>query len=267
MPDSDNGKPTKLIGEPLVHFGLLAALLFVVGGVFGGSEDAIEVSRAEIEWRIVQLESERGSRLNAEERELVEEAYIEERVLVREALALGLSEDERIDDILVQKMLHVLSGDVIQPEDGELESFYRDNLEHYRRPARVSVDELVVEHDAPLPPALLSGGEPSDLTPGAVIAHRIMPGLAPADLALLFGNESAESVFGVEDRTWIQAYESVRGDHWFRVTERFAEETPALDDVRDVVRRDWIAAKEEERLAQRVAELRDRYTIVVEGDG
>ena len=103
-----------VVREPLFHFLLLAAALFVVGSLFTRSDDVIEVSREEIEWRILQVEAGRGTRLTDDERRLVEQQYIDERVLVREAQAMGLSADERIDDILVQKMLHVLSGDVIQ---------------------------------------------------------------------------------------------------------------------------------------------------------
>jgi len=99
-----------VVREPLFHFLLLAAALFVVGSLFTRSDDVIEVSREEIEWRILQVEAGRGTRLTDDERRLVEQQYIDERVLVREAQTMGLSADERIDDILVQKMLHVLSG-------------------------------------------------------------------------------------------------------------------------------------------------------------
>ena len=104
-----------VVREPLFYFVLLAAALFVLAALFGPGSDVIEVSREEIEWRILQVEAEQGKRLTDNERRVVEEEYLDERVLVREAQALGLEADERIDDILVQKMLHVLSGDVIQP--------------------------------------------------------------------------------------------------------------------------------------------------------
>ena len=106
--------------EPLTHFVLLAAGLFAVGALFRSGEDVIQVSSAELEWRVMQVEAQEATPLSADDRRLVEEAYIDERVLIREARALGLEADERIDDILVQKMLHILSGDVIQPTDNEL---------------------------------------------------------------------------------------------------------------------------------------------------
>ncbi|MEE2848034.1 MAG: hypothetical protein VX956_16340 [Gemmatimonadota bacterium] len=255
-----------VVREPLFHFLLLAAALFVVGSLFTRSDDVIEVSREEIEWRILQVEAGRGTRLTDDERRLVEQQYIDERVLVREAQAMGLSADERIDDILVQKMLHVLSGDVIQPSAEELEAYYTAKLEWYVRSPAVTVDELVVAEGAPLPPTLREGVEPEQLPEDSMVGHRVMPRLDLNDLVLLFGAEGADLIFNAAEGAWVAGYQSVRGEHWFRIKQRFASETPSLEQIRDVVRNDWIAENEDERLASAVSELRARYTVVVEAN-
>jgi hypothetical protein len=185
-------------------------------------------------------------------------------VLVREAQAMGLSADERIDDILVQKMLHVLSGDVIRPSEDELEAYYTAKLEWYARSPAVTVDELVVAEGAPLPSALRKGLEPEQLPEDSMVGHRVMARLDHNDLVLLFGAEGADLIFDADDGAWVAAYESVRGRHWFRIKQRFASETPPLEQIGDVVRNDWIAENEEERLASAVSELRARYTVVIE---
>ncbi len=254
----------EVVREPLFHFLLLAAALFVLAALFGPGSDVIEVSREEIEWRILQIEAEEGERLSDDERRVVEEEYLDERVLVREAQALGLAEDERIDDILIQKMLHVLSGDVIQPSDDELAMYYLGHLERYERSPTVTIDELVVAEGAPLPPALQEGVEPEELPEGSVIGHRVMARLDLGDLGFLFGAEGADLIFGADEGAWVDAYRSVRGQHWFRIRERFATETPPLTQVRDLVRMDWIAEYEDRLLLSRVAELRARYTVIVE---
>ena len=252
------------VREPLFHFVLLAAALFALSALFGPGSDVIEVSREEIKWRILQIEASEGTRLTDEERRQVEERYLDELVLVREAQALGLAADERIDEILIQKMLHVLSGDVIQPSDDELAAYYAENLERYERSPTVTVDELVVIEGEPLPPALEEGAEPEELPAGSIVGHRVMARLELRELGLLFGAGGADLIFEADEGAWVDAYRSVRGQHWFRIRERFAAETPPLVDVRDFVRMDWIAENEDERLSNRVAELRARYTVVVE---
>jgi hypothetical protein len=254
----------KALREPLLHFAALAATLFVVAALVRRDDDLIEVSRQELDWRIEQVEGREGP-LTAEERLLVEEAYIDERVLIREARAMGLEADERIDDILVQKMLHILSGDVIQPTDEELAAFYEENRESYAVDASVTVDEMVVPVGADLPSALVQGTPPEQLPPGAVTSHRLMEQLTFEDIAQIFGDQGATAVADAETGDWWEVQQSARGAHWVRVKERFGQVIPPLTVVRDAVRLDWIAAREQARLLERVAELRTAYTIVVEG--
>jgi hypothetical protein len=267
-PRREGATPSRLavvVREPLLHFLLATALLFGVGSLLGQGDDLIEVTRAELDWRILQVEAQEGAPLTAEERVLVEEAYIDERVLIREARANGLEADERIDDILVQKMLHVLSGDVIQPSDAELASFYEANREQYAQDASVTVDELVLPFGGPFPRQIREGVQPEDLPASARVSYRLMRDLEREDLAALFGEDAARTTLAMESGAWVQASVTPRGEHWLRVRERSGRFVPPLDVVRDVVRADWIAAREQERLLARVAELRTYYTIEVEG--
>lgn len=264
MAETSRSSFRSVLREPLVHFVLLAAALFGASALLGPGDDVIEITRDQVEWRILQVEAQEGRRLTEEERMLVRERYIDEQVLVREAVAMGLEEDERIDDILVQKMLHVLSGDVIQPTADELETFYHMNVERYATEETVTVDEVVVPDESALPSALLEGGEPAEAPEGALVASRVMPRMSLADLEQIFGPEAAEAVFRAERGAWVDAYQSVRGRHWFRVRERDEATVPPLEVVREAVRLDWIAEQEDRRLLARVAELRAKYDIRLE---
>lgn len=254
----------KAAREPLLHFLVLAGALFAVAAVLRRDEDVIQVTRQELEYRILQVEEREGA-LTDDERRLVEEAYIDERVLIREARAMGLEADERIDDILVQKMLHILSGDVIQPTDEELAAYYEQNREAYATDASITVDEVVVAGDGMLPRALLEGTSPEQLPGGTLVGHRVMERLTFDDLVQIFGQAGAETVSSAETGDWWEAQESSRGRHWVRIRERFGTDVPPLDVVRDAVRLDWIAEREQELLLDRVGELRTNYTVVVEG--
>jgi peptidyl-prolyl cis-trans isomerase C len=92
-----------------------------------------------------------------------------------------------------------------------------------------------------------------------------MERLTYEDLVQIFGEGGAQIVSSAETGDWWEAQQSSRGRHWVRVRERFGSAVPPLDVVRDAVRLDWIAAQEQVRLLDRVAELRINYTVVVEG--
>lgn len=263
-PDKGHARLRAVLREPLLHFLVLTAALFGVGALLG-RDDAIRVTREELDWRILQVEAGEETQLTPAERRLVEDAYIDERVLIREARALGLDADERIDDILVQKMLHVLSGDVIQPTEEELARFYEENSERYTQDAAVTVDELVLPLGGPFPSQIRAGVQPEDLPDSVRISYRLMTGLSRDDLVALFGEDAARTTLAMESGAWVQAAVTPRGEHWLRVRERSGSFVPPLDVVRDVVRADWISAREQVRLLERVAELRSHYTVEVEG--
>jgi hypothetical protein len=264
--DAPTHKFRSVLREPLLHFVALAAVLFGVSALLGPGDDVIEITRDEIEWRVLQVEAQEGQPLTEDERQLILERFIDERVLVREAQAMGLAEDERIDDILVQKMLHVLSGDVIQPSDEELGAYYAVNFERYATEETVTVDEIVLPAGVPVPRDVIAGTEPAEVTDGGLIASRVMPRLSFDDLAQIFGETAASLVFEADVGAWVDAYESVRGQHWFRVRERTEATVPPLEVVREAARLDWIAEQEDRRLLARVAELRARYDVIVEGE-
>jgi hypothetical protein len=256
---------TRAVREPLVHFSALAAVLFIATALVRRDDDRIAVSRAELDYRIGQIEARENTTLSPDERQLVEEAYIDERVLIREARAMGLEADERIDDILIQKMLHVLSGDVIQPTDEELAAYYAENQARYAADASVTVDEVVVPQGELLPRALLEGGSPARLPPGTLVGSRVLERMTSDDLAQIFGDQGAATIASAETGDWWEAMRSERGSHWVRIRERFGSVVPPLEVVRDAVRLDWIAQREQGLLLDRVAELRANYSVVVEG--
>lgn len=260
-----SGTLTKVLREPLLHFTVLAGALFALAAVLTPNDEVIEVSRQELDWRILQVEAQEGTKLTEQEKRLVEDAYIDERVLVREAEAMGLEEDQRIDDILVQKMLQVLSGDVIQPTDEELSTYFEHNRQQYVRDASVTIDELVLPVDAPLPSALREGKPPEQLSEGSYVDHRVMEQLTRSELGQIYGADGADLIFASEPGVWTSAVRSVRGQYWIRVRERFDSEVPDFSTVKDQVRRDWMSAQEQVRLLDRVSELREKYEIVVEG--
>ena len=262
---------TRALREPTVQFGLAAAVLFGIAAVVGSrSERVIEINREDLEWTIMQAELAQGGPLDPEVRRQIEEAYIDEQVLVREALAIGLDDDERIEDILAQKMLHVLSGEVIQPTDAELEAFYQANSSRYALDATLSVDEVVVPPGAPdpmaLPPELQAGLAPEILVGAVLLAHRPMESVTLADLSQLFSVPIAGQAAIAELGTWIGPHVTVRGVHWIRVNERGEASPLPLEAVRDQVRLEWVAEQEAARLAERLAGLRAEYTVrIVEG--
>lgn len=258
----------KLAQEPTLHFFLLAGLLFVIYGLNqSGSDKIIEIEQSEIDGRIFLQELSSGQALTDEQREFITASYIEEQILVREALAMKLDDDARIHDILAQKMRHVLSGDIIQPTATELAQYFAQNSARYESMATVSTDELVLDTTDPLPASvstLLEQGADPDavlaITSGNVAP---LPNVNHLDLANIFAPEFADRVFSAGIGEWVGPFPSNRGQHWLRLREQNPARTPALEEIADRVRMDWISEEEDSRLQQEIDKLWDSYTILI----
>lgn len=263
--------------EPVVHFAAIAALLFGVTEIVDSRRQAvIEIDPREVEWRIQQVERGRGAVLSDDERKLAERAYIDEQILAREARIRGFDDDQRIRSILSQKMLHILSGGVIQPSEAELRAYYEENRTRYSRPAAITADEVVVKagrygtltagpsdsQPAELPAELASGLNPETLAGDGNFEHTTLTGVTMNDLSLAFGDETAARIFDAEAGEWVGPHRSVRGELWFRVTERLEPGIPpSFESILGQVRFDWIGEREEALLQERLVELRERYSV------
>ena len=258
----------KLMGEPTVHFLFIALFIFSLYAITQSeNENLLEIDQREIDARIFMQELSRGEELSLEQRELVTAFYIEEQILVREALSMGLDNDERIHDILAQKMRHVLSGNIIQPTDAELREYFQENSTRFETPASLTLDELVFDSRDPLADsivaALRQGADSATLLSMSQGTVAPLPNVNSIDLANIFEQEFADRVLAADLNQWQGPYVSNRGQHWLRVIEHTPAGIPALDEIADLVRLEWISTEEESRLQQEVGKLWNEYTIVI----
>jgi hypothetical protein len=212
-----------------------------------------------------------GQALSEEQREYFTAAFVEEQILVQEALKMGLDDDARIHDILAQKMRHVLSGGIIQPSDAELEAFYQDNLERYRTLPTLNTDEIVFNSRETLPAELLAelaaGAEAESLLSQSPGNLDPLPNVNRLDLSNIFDEAFAAQVFSADMGPWQGPYLSNRGQHWLQVKSRTESVLPSLAEIRDRVRLEWIAMEEDQRLQAEIERLWEQYTVrILNGD-
>jgi hypothetical protein len=141
--------------EPLLHFLLLGAAIYLVYGlassaVDGESGSRITVSAAEIEW----LESSWEKRWNrlptAEERGGLIREYVRETVFYREALAMGLDRDDTIIRRRLAQKLEFLSEDLAAsqaPTEEELLAYFASHADRYQSPALTTFTHVFVDPD------------------------------------------------------------------------------------------------------------------------
>lgn len=188
--------------EPLVHFALVGAASFGADRLLSPAEPP-----AATEPRMVRLSVEmqreltenlrhrQGREPSPDELERARERWLEDEVLYREGVALGLAADDvLIKNRVVEKMRFVLSNGapVRQPSDDELRALWQERRADYDRPKRYDFEHVAVSgatedeqraNAERLVRQLSAGLVPESLGP----AHRLFEGRSAENVTAMFG--------------------------------------------------------------------------------
>ncbi len=274
---------SRLIREPLVHFLLLGAAVFALSRLVGpesGSRhaDTILVTQGNID-RMIETFTRTWLRppSQAELRGLVDD-YVREEVAYREAVAIGLDQDDTSIRRRLRQKLEFIAHDLAmaEPTDEQLRAYLHQHADDFRIDARASFRHVYLNtdrrgEDAPRDAAellarLREGVAPDELA-GLGDPFLLPSGfedVSETDVARQFGGDLAEQLFDVEPGDWVGPSESGYGLHRVKVDRRPPGRRADLSEVRDQVVREWQV--EQRRLANEAfyRALLDRYEVVIE---
>lgn len=271
---------SRLLKDPLVHFLLIGAALFAVSAWRGESvsagRDAIVVTAEQVAQARAAAAVLQGREPTPEELDALVEPTIRDEVLYREALALGLDEnDDEVRTRLIEKM-NYLTQDLADPEPSSAEAlrqFYDANPALFTIPSLVSFDQVFfspgtrgdrLEADATAGLAALRAGRaPVDV--GDRTPLRESYDDAPREqVAVLFGDALAEALFGAAPGEWTGPFRSDFGLHAVRLRSRSEARLPPYDEIAARVAEEFGAQRRREANERAYQEMRARYDVVIE---
>ena len=143
--------------EPLLHFLVLAALLFALDHVFSRAQkEKIVVGRQTVDYLVQQREDLELRELGPEERREAVEAFVEDEILYKEAYKRGLDKgDSRMRRNLIRKLRGLLIGEIEPPTEAQLTDFYQTNRERFVRQETLTLDHVFFSDAAQVPQDLL----------------------------------------------------------------------------------------------------------------
>jgi len=269
----------RLLREPLVHFLISGALLFALYGFVSNDESyapgrivvgADRVAALATTFQRTWMRPPTASELDS----LVSD-YVDEEILYREALALGLDRDDLVIRRRLRQKVEYLHSDLVEfapPTEAELAEHLASNRDPFRIPARVSFEQVYVN-----PEAGKADGSAHDRA-DAILAELRAGGAVAGDATLLparmqsaserevgsvFGDRFAADLVALEGAGWLGPVASSFGLHLVRVGERIPARMPELDEVRREVAREFESARRSKQDDRFVEELRARYDIEV----
>jgi len=272
---------SRLIREPLVHFMVLGAALFIlyyhVGDDRGERYDRIVVDEVEVLRLTGQFQRTWMRPPSRQELEGLAEDFVKEEILYREALALGLDQDDLVIRRRLSQKMEFLNTDLVAqqtPTEEQLQTYLNSHPDKFMRPAHISFQQIY-----------LGGGEGTDNVQrkAAALLERLVaepetvwqelgdPTLLPPALtdssdryiATIFGNALVESIAGAPLDRWSGPHASAYGQHLVRVTGRTPASLPALTEVRAQVEREWGNERRVQSNEQFYLKLRERYAVEI----
>ena len=209
------------------------------------------------------------------------ERHIEEEILYREGVAMGLDQGDEIVRRRVVQKLQFLQEDVAlvgEPDDAELRAFHTRHADRYAEPARVTLrhlyfspdiggSEAAYERAAGMAAALQDGpaGEPPDGGDPFPGQDRYVD-IDPTGLSRAFGHsELSSAVFELPPATWNGPLRSGYGWHLVFVEQVDPGRSLLLDEVREQVHADFLDEQREEINAAALAAIKAKYRVVREG--
>ena len=268
----------KLIKDPFVQFVILGGALFIGHGLWAGSAgeaNTIRVSADTIE-RLKTIYAGEQRRVPTEDdvKALIS-AYVEEEALSREAEKLGLGEDDTIiRRRLAQKMRFMTEnvGQPAAPTDATLEAWYRDNLDRFKQPARISFQHIYLSpetnadidgHAETLRTEAANGTDWKSLG-DPFIMSRSLSRVTQKDIERAYGGVFAKAVMDIPTGEWSTPIESAFGLHVVKISKREDGRQPSFKETRDAVERDWLDETQRKENANKINEIVDKYNIEME---
>jgi parvulin-like peptidyl-prolyl isomerase len=214
-----------------------------------------------------------------QELEWLVENKVQEEILYREALAMGLEKDDTIVKRRMAQKMRFLAEDVAaarEPETAELKSWFEKNKSMFAQPSRVSFRHLYFSpdrrgeragEDAAKELSKLAG-QPQDAKLAGSLADSFMfqdyyRDRAPDYLGKEFGPQFAQAVTKLASGSWQGPIQSGFGWHLVFVDTVIPGRLPAFEEIEPDVKTAWLSEQKSLAWEKAYKEMRAKYTVLL----
>ena len=259
--------PPRWLREPLLHFVVLGGLLFAIDHVLVGRADDPRriVVGADVDHEAIEtFKATRGHAPNADELAALRRVWLDNEVLYREGLALGVDKgDPAIRERVIFKALSVIDSNVKLPaiDDKALRTWFEGHREKYDDPARYDFDEAALSGDSSEAAVRAFVKELNNGTPGdAKAGLRVFKGRPHANIVQSYGPEVARLLAASQPGDW-QALKTRDGWRAIRLGKITPPKPAVFEVIRNVVFQDWTDATAAEQRSAAVRALTKKYSV------
>ena len=279
--------PIRWLREPLAHFLLIGAVLFLAYGALNRgtaqSERSYQIALTTDDLRQLQntFTAQWQRAPSPEEMHGLVEQKIRDEILYRQGLQLGLDRDDVIIKRRLAQKMQFLAEDVgatHQPTTAELKAWYVENSTRFGLPSRFSFRHLYFSpdlrgqhaHDDALKALGKIRAEPEESKAAPALADRFMfqdyyADRTPEELEKEFGARFASEVPKLKPGSWQGPVESGYGWHLVFVDSVIPGRVPVFEEVESDVKTAWLGDQKQQAWQKAYEDMRSKYTILLPG--
>ena len=269
----------KIIREPLLHFLLMGGGLFLLFNVMNGETvdkpNRIVISQGQVELLASNFARTWQRPPSDEEMQLLIDNYLLDEVYYREALALGLDEDDSVIRRRLRQKLGFILEDtaaLLDPDDAELTAYMDAHAEQFRVQPQVSFRQVYlsmdtrsdIDADAIEILARLRAGEDPQQLGDRIMLEDVYTLASRDDIKRRFGESFAHQLLTVTPGDWAGPLTSGYGGHLVLITEIKPGRMPKLAEVKEAVMREWLLVRTEELKQDTFRKLLENYEVVMQ---
>ncbi len=270
----------KLLREPLLHFALMGAVLFVVYG-WVNSDAASEpqeivLTQGQLDNLRAKFERVWQRPPSADELKGQVDQWVRNEILYREGQARGLERDDpMVRRLIAQKMEFIADGNTPNaPGDAELQAWLNANQGKYAIEPRYTLRQVFLDParhgarlDADIEAALAALARGRTVDGDSTLLPSELEATPAPEVVRVFGAEFAASLKSLPTGEWEGPVRSGLGLHLVKIEQRVDGRAATLAEVRDVVERDLLRERSIQVKEDFYKKLRANYTLRIESSG
>jgi peptidyl-prolyl cis-trans isomerase C len=272
----------KILREPLLHFLFLGAVIFLVSAAREGQrprEDAakaINITADTIAWLRDGYSKQWHRAPDADELRGLVHDHLREEVLYREALAMGLDQNDSIVRRRMAQKMDFLTQDIaaaVEADEATQREYFKQNASRYSKAARVSFRHVFfsnerrgtkLEADSAAALVALTDGANEETLGDPFLGEHELSDATPDDIAAAFGRDFAEQVIMMPTGQWKGPVISSYGVHHVMVSGRAEPQAVPFEAVRDAVARDLSEERRRAANEDLIERLKAQYQITID---
>lgn len=261
----------KLLHEPLIHFLLIGGFIFFLYSFSSASaQDSnkdILISKEQIKQLSFRWEKKHFREPTTQELSQLIEQKIYEKIMVDEAIALGLDKNDLIINRRLMQKVEFISTDLVQldePTQEELLAYLKKHSKDFALESTISFKQLyfkTYQEAINFQKTLNTVDASTKKYTNNFMLKSMQTKRSKKEVSARFGKKFSDKIFNLKTNLWQEPLPSAYGFHLVYIMKKEENKTPSLDAIRAIVKSEYLNKKREELNQKFYQDLRKNYTI------